>query len=110
MAVLHVKSPNGTEHTIDLTTMNVRGTPGAGWTQFQNGLIIQWGYNYTSTDIYHPIVMANKLFCTAIHIGTNSSVNIVALDVRAYSPDISYFISDFPSNPTILVFWMCIGA
>ena len=110
MAILHVKSPEGTTHTIDLATMNVEGTPGAGWTKFQNGLIIQWGVSRTTTDIYHPIVMSNKLFCSAIHIGSNSTVNIIAYDVRATSPDISYFLSDFPSDPYVGIYWMALGA
>lgn len=110
MAILHVKSPDGTEHTIDLATMNIEGHPGYGWTKFQNGLILQWGFNRTATDIYHPILMSNKLFCSAIHIGSNSTVNIIAYDVRASSPDISYFLSDFPSDPNVGIDWIVLGA
>ena len=110
MAKLYATSPNGTAKSIQLETMNVEGTPGAGWTKFQNGLIMQWGINQTTADIYHPILMSYKIFCSAIHIGTNATVNIIALDVRAASPDISYFTTDFGGTPNVTIFWMVLGS
>ena len=50
MAILHVKSPNGTTHTLDLETMNIThqyptfDDPLAwGWCNLPNGLLFQFG-------------------------------------------------------------------
>ena len=44
MAILHVKTPNGTTKTVDLETMNITSSlQQNGWCKLPNGLIIQWG-------------------------------------------------------------------
>lgn len=43
MAILHVKTPNGTTKTVDLETMNITSSlQQNGWCKLPNGLIIQW--------------------------------------------------------------------
>lgn len=43
MAILHVKTPNGTTKTVDLETMNITSSlKQNGWCKLPNGLIIQW--------------------------------------------------------------------
>ena len=45
MAILHVKTPNGTTKTVDLETMNITSSlQQNGWCKLPNGLIIQWGF------------------------------------------------------------------
>ena len=45
MAVLHVKSPNGTVHDIELTTLNTPSDYSGNnvWTRLPNGVLIQCG-------------------------------------------------------------------
>ena len=46
MAILHVKTPNGTTKNINLETMNIDYgvQPSVGWFKLPNGIIIQWGH------------------------------------------------------------------
>ena len=47
MAVLHVKSPNGTSYNMTIvtsgTTESINITAGCGWHRLPNGLLIQYG-------------------------------------------------------------------
>ena len=50
MAILHVKTPNGTTKTVDLETMNITSSlQQNGWCKLPNGLIIQWLGRKTTT-------------------------------------------------------------
>ena len=43
MAILHVKTPNGTTKDVNLETMNIESDlQQNGWCKLPNGLIIQW--------------------------------------------------------------------
>ena len=45
MAILHVKTPNGTTKDVNLETMNIESSlEQNGWCKLPNGLIIQWQY------------------------------------------------------------------
>ena len=72
------------------------------------GLIIQGGFNNSETDIYHPINFNQKFFSTAIHIGDDSSVNLVANPIRARDTAISYFNSSYSQN-FVNLYWIAIG-
>ena len=53
MAVLHVKSPNGTTYNMTIVTS---GSPTEslqqnGWGKFPNGIMIQWGYTAIITTL-----------------------------------------------------------
>ena len=44
MAVLHVKSPNGTSYSMTIVTSGTTESIQAnGWCKFPNGLMLQWG-------------------------------------------------------------------
>ena len=111
MAILHVKTPNGTTKTVDLETMNITSSlQQNGWCKLPNGLIIQWGRNQCINDIVFPITMVQKFCEQAIHYGSDSTVNIISYGIRTDSPDISYFISNFQGDDGhVLIEWMCIG-
>ena len=45
MAILHVKSPNGTDYNMTIVTSGTtESIADTGWSRFPNGLLIQWGH------------------------------------------------------------------
>ena len=113
MAVLHVKTPNGTTKSINLETMNIDYgvEPTSSWFKLPNGIIIQWGHGVqTETDIIHPITFTTIKSCAmAIHIGTNPIPNIILYSTHESSTDSSYFLTDYPSSSQITIYWITIG-
>ena len=112
MAILHVKTPNGTTKNINLETMNIDYgvQPSVGWFKLPNGIIIQWGHGVqTETDIIHPITFTTIKSCAmAIHVGTDPTPNIILHHAREVSTDISYFITDSVITK-IYIEWMALG-
>ena len=51
MAVLYVKTPNGTTKSINLETMNIEYANNFIWTKFPNGILLQTGYVYSTSFV-----------------------------------------------------------
>jgi len=90
MAVLHVKSPNGTTHDMNLDNLQVN-SGGLGWGILPNGLIIQGnstevgvlGSGRTDIALQYMIAMNTKsiVACGGDYVAT-SNVGNVALTVQ----------------------------
>ena len=71
MAVLHVKSPNGTGYAMTIVTSAIPSESIAsnGWCTFPNGLMMQWGQTGAvtgwSTWITLPLRMTQYFCCVA---------------------------------------------
>ena len=102
MAILHVKTPNGTTKTVDLETMNITSSlQQNGWCKLPNGLIIQWSqpqlrgtpvgaYSY----LYYPIQFSNNIFSIV--------TNHLNLDVSRPRPEINFEIHEMYLEFTVI--------
>ena len=65
MAILHVKTPNGTTKDVNLETMNIESDlQQNGWCKLPNGLIIQWRQAdvHGQEEIYLPISFTSDYY------------------------------------------------
>lgn len=82
MAMLYVKTPNGTTKSINLETMNIEYANNFIWTKFPNGILLQTGYVYSTSFVNNTAMIklplhtdSNKyLFIGAVVYGNLSYV------------------------------------
>ena len=72
MAILHVKSPNGTTYNMTIVTSGTtESLDTTGWCRLPNGLIIQWTDVTTGNggwfDWWFPIVFTSFRSCSFCH-------------------------------------------
>ena len=81
MAMLYVKTPNGTTKSIDLETMNIPGShvETSGWYKFPNGIIYQWGTLNTDGNetviVTLPISVNNGIITGHARVRNGDSYN-----------------------------------
>ena len=69
----------------------------------------QWGYGKTGNNIQFPISFISEVKnLTAIHYGTDTSVNIIVLG-GSISSTSAIFKTNFTNNEEVNVFWFAIG-
>ena len=116
MAILHVKTPNGTTKTVDLETMNITSSlQQNGWCKLPNGLIIQWGRltNQSSPSqwirISLVINMPNFYFCFANAETVYCSANCGGYDDPTFFAFCLRKLPDDPSLTNVGLHWSAIG-
>ena len=120
MAVLHVKSPNGTDYNMNLNNLasNSGGIGGQGWAPLPNGVIIQWGASSQDQDYmfrgYLSIeATAIKLVLTEHHGGQPAVTGILIQydEVAQYPAFFAGAIWTDQGAPSIagsIVYWLAL--
>lgn len=77
MAILHVKTPNGTTKDVNLETMNIESDlQQNGWCKLPNGLIIQWISNWIKIAANFVIV---AIHCSKVVVGSRTCQNLMQI-------------------------------
>ena len=91
MAYLYVKTPNGTQYSINLTTVNSGGGSAAanGYLYFNNGCILQWGNVTDSNEKSWPVNFSSAVYSMVStfsdNSGSSSSNNAHPISTSKYS-------------------------
>ena len=83
MATLYVKTPNGTQYSIDLTKINSGGGSAAanGYALMNNGCMLQWGRKTSTTDSYvnFPVTFSSVYAIAAVGNSTAYDTRVTEL-------------------------------
>ena len=115
MATLYVKTPNGTQYSIDLTKINSGGGSAAanGYALLPNGCFIQWGKYTPSAAGSNITVTFTTSFSTACYVvvwsfgGSAMSTAGAFAYWQATSITKSNFVIGY--DTTTPIYWMAIG-
>ena len=120
MAILHVKSPNGTTHDMILDNLdNDSGSIGGqGWATLPNGIILQWGAVAQDPDYmfrgYLTIgATAIKVVLTEHHGGQPAMTGILSqydsvAEYPAFFAGAVWSDNGVPSTPGSVVYWLAL--
>lgn len=100
-----VLTASGVKYSIDTNGYVCLGS-------FFGGLIIQWGIGQSNQLIPYPVLFTKSPVTVAIHVGTQSNINIVAKsDLGNTGLGNGYFLQNgYTGAPQVYVQWLAIGA
>ena len=118
MATLYVKTPNGTQYSIDLTKVNSGGGSAAtnGYALMNNGCTLQWGkYTGPSGGAYNPeavsfpIAFASACYAfTVCFSGTLATGYLVFAYIQLESLTKSQFQMGY-AHSAYPMYWIAVG-